>query len=244
MFFNLFLIACFLLFAMNPHAMSVEMHSSMDSNSVFVLPDSVQKDEVIEQLNWQGLPMKIEFFTVHKPIDIFLQEIAMILPEGALLKQHDEGHQISWRYKNISYLLMLEPLTQFDSSESGTTPSFKGIYSVMIMNNQAPSSKNNACNIRWLPDDAQLIFSMGDQTAEGHPVRIEGFVSSLSMREASATIELRLKNHGWLMLAKLNNQSSQGKSTQLEALCGNRHARINLHKKSFQTRISVMSIEK
>lgn len=210
----------------------------MMQEEVFQLPDWITTETVLDQLTWQGLPMKIVFFSIPKLKEDFLIEIASLIPEGAVISDAPDGDQISWVNNRTSYVLFLE------QSISSDSPQFKGVLSSIELRHakeKMPSNTSN-CSMRWLPDDVQLIFSMGDQAGGINQARIEGYSSTLSFGEVRSIVIRRLKKYGWVSLAEYPHRSQLGSSTIFEAFCGNQHARIDLQKQSFQTRISVMSI--
>ena len=205
---------------------------------VFHLPNWIVKETVLDQLTWQGLPMKIEFFSIPKLKEDFLIEIASLIPEGAMMSKTSDGDQISWFDKRTSYVLFIE-----ESSFRDTTQSIGVLSSIELRHGvEAKSMNTNYCSMRWLPDNVQLIFSMGHQAGGINQARIEGYSSTLSFGEVRSIVIRRLKKYGWVSLAEYPHRSQLGSSTIFEAFCGNQHARIDLQKQSFQTRISVMSI--
>jgi len=211
--------------------------AAMDNEYSF--PDWMLRENIIENLSLNGLPMKTEFFTIKKKMKEFIHEIVSFIPEGSVLIGNSESLQISWLVKNVSYVFLI---TDQSSSESAQ---LEGVLSSIVLNqNKSLGTQSKTCPINWLPDDAKLIFSMGDKTGGVNQAKIEGYISSLSYGEVRALVERRLKIYGWISLAQYPHHSPLGYSTLFEAFCGNRHVRIDLQKKSFQTRISVMSIEK
>lgn len=243
----------------------------------FVLPAWISIDSKVDQLSWQGLPMKIEFFSSTKRLNYFLKEISSYIPEGTHLIKKTDGWYMSWLTNNISYVLMIEDTDKnlgistslsnnstnnlntnqsanqsanlssvhdlLDSSEHGVAT--KGILSTMLMVRDLDSdSAEPHCHMNWLPQDARLIFSMGDKVGGVKQARIDGYISNMTHSEVRSIVMNRLKQSGWIKLAESAHYSPLGGSAQLEAHCGSRLLRINLQKNTFQTRISVMSIEK
>ena len=223
----------------------------------FFLPSWVSIDSKVDQLSWQGLPMKIEFFSSTKRLNYFLKEISSYIPAGTRLIKKTDGWYMSWLTNNISYVLMIEDSDKnlgisttlssahelSDSSEHGVTT--KGILSTMLMVRDLDShTAEPHCHMNWLPQDARLIFSMGDKVGGVKQARIDGYISNMTHSEVRSIVMKRLKQSGWIKLAESALYSPSGGSAQLEAHCGSRLLRINLQKNTFQTRISVMSIEK
>lgn len=205
----------------------------------FLLPDWVMSETVIKNISWQGLVMDIEFFTIPKFFDQFIAEIATLIPENSTMSTSENNVEITWVVNQISYVLLIERSTQRDLDSA------KGILSAIHLK---PAEKSNLiapsqCKLNWLPEDVKLIFTMGDQTGSTHHARIDGYVSARSYNDVRILVLDQLKSHGWINLAEYPLRSESGTSTIVEAVCGNKHARIDLQKKSFQTRISVMSIE-
>ena len=202
------------------------------------LPGWVVKDMVIDQLSWQGLPMKIEFITIPKKIDIFFQEISSIIPEGTQIIKNGNIYQLSWFAEDRSYVLLLEEHGSLESAAA------KGIFSTMVVSRSSlDHSVPRSCQADWLPEDAKLIFSMGDEVGGVNQARIDGYLSSVSFDEVRAIIFSRLNQLGWIRLAESSQYLQSGYSTTIEAICGKKHARIQLQRKTYQTRISIMRIE-
>ena len=238
-----FLRGCFLssfaLIHLNVSAFPLQKKESFSLEDTFKLPDWIVKETVFDQLSWQGLPMKIEFFNILKLQEEFFIELASVIPEGSVMTKTPDGYQVSWIMNRISYVLLVE-----DKSSSEIISS-KGILSSIELRHDTDTNASNSrvCSMRWLPDDVQLIFSMGDKVGGVNQARIDGYISVLGFNEVRSIIVSRLKQYGWVSLAEYPQRSQLGPSTVFEAFCGNRHARIDLQKQSFQTRISVMSIE-
>ncbi|MDO8694400.1 MAG: hypothetical protein Q7J51_09890 [Sheuella sp.] len=211
--------------------------AAMDNEYSF--PDWMLRENIVENLSLNGLLMKTEFFTIKKNMKEFIHEIVSFIPEGSVLIRNSDGLQISWLVRNISYVFLITDQSSVESAR------LNGILSSIVLNQDKPlETQSTTCPINWLPDDAKLIFSMGDKVGGVNQARIEGYISSLSYSEVRALVERRLKIYGWISLAQYPHRSSLGYSNLFEAFCGNRHVRIDLQKKIFQTRISVMSIEK
>jgi hypothetical protein len=237
-----FLTGCFLtslaVMHLNAYASSLRPEHLVLKNENFQLPNWILKDTVLEHISWQGLPMKIEFFRIPKIKNDFLREISSLIPEGSVISKSSDGYQVSWLTNRMSYLLLIE-----DQMSSHTSLS-KGILSSMSLHHDTEDNFSNLkqCSMRWLPDDVQLIFSMGDKAGGVNHARIDGYSSLLGLSEVRSVIVKRLKKYGWVSLAEYSHRSDQGSAITFEVFCGNRHARIGLQKQSFQTRISVMSI--
>ncbi|GEM_PF-5179906 len=223
---------------LNVYSYSTDKNTSSAQNEVFQLPAWVVKESVVDQLSWQGLAMKIELFKSPKTTEDFLSEIASLVPAGSVMTKTAEGYQVSWVTQRFSYVLLVE-----DNLSSEMTYA-RGVLSSIEMTSrvEADFALPKNCSTLWLPDDAQLIFSMGDKSGVTNQARIEGYSSELDFSEARAVILNRLKQYGWVSLAEYPRRSELARATTFEAYCGNRHARIDLQKKPIQTRIAVMSI--
>ena len=223
----------------NAYSSLLQKKQVFSINENFQLPNWILKDTVLDQLSWQGLPMKIEFFRIPKMKNDFFKEIASLIPEGSVMSKTPDGYQVSWLMNHMSYLLLIENQTSTDTAHA------KAILSSIAMHHEKKDKFSNVknCSMQWLPEDAHLIFSMGDKVAGVNHARIDGYSSSLSFSEVRSIIVSRLKKYGWVSLAEYSHHSDQGLSSTFETFCGNRHARIGLQKQSFQTRISIMSIE-
>lgn len=204
----------------------------------FSFKDWIVREKILEHLRWHGLPMKAEHFSIQKNLGEFLDHIQFLIPENSILIQNADGYQLSWLVNNVSYVLLIKDRSSGDSSQ------LEGILSSIILSREtAEKSRTPICQLNWLPDDAQLIFSMGDKVGGVNQARIDGYISSLNHSDVKTLVEHRLKLHGWVSLAQYPHRSAQGLSTIFEAFCGTQHVRIDLQKKSFQSRITVMSIE-
>ena len=232
------LLTSFAAMHLNAYAFPSAKKHVLASADGFQLPHWIVKESVLDQLSWQGLPMKIEFFSIPKVKEDFFIEIASFIPEGSVMTRSQDGYQVSWLSNHMSYLLLVE------ESSSNETRHTKGLLSSIELRQDTEDQSSNTknCSIQWLPDDVQLIFSMGDKLSGVNQARIAGYSSMLGFSEVRSIIVSRLKKYGWVSLAEYPHRSQLGPSTVFEAFCGNQHARIGLQKKSFQTRISVMSI--
>lgn len=225
------------------HFSSISMpehkNESSDMSKKFVLPDWILSETIIKKISWQGLAMEIEFFTIPKLPEQFVAEIATLIPESSSMSTSENNVEITWEMNHLSYVLLIEKSAQHDLDSA------KGILSVIHLKPDEHSSLTtpSKCKLNWLPEDVKLIFTMGDQTGGTHQARIDGYISGRNFNDVRNMILDQLKRHGWISLAEYPLRSETGTSTIVEAVCGNKHARIDLHKKSSQTRISVMSIE-
>jgi hypothetical protein len=222
----------------NAYPSSLQKDQAFSLNQNFQLPTWILKDAVVDQLSWQGLPMKIEFLRIPKMKNDFFIEIASLIPERSVMSKTYEGYLVSWRMNRMSYVLLVEDQASGDSAYS------KAILSSIAIQHETEDKFSNIknCSMRWLPDDVQLIFSMGDKVGGINHARIDGYSSLLGLSEVRSIIVSRFKKYGWVSLAESSHHLDQGPALTVEAFCGNRHARISLQKQSFQTRISVMSI--
>jgi hypothetical protein len=223
----------------NAISMPAQKRDGRDFSKKFILPDWVMTETVIKNISWQGLAMEIEFFTIPKLLDQFIAEIASLIPERSSMSTSENNIEITWVMNQISYVLLIETSARHDPHRA------KGILSAVQLysGEQSSSTAPSHCTLNWLPDDVKLIFTMGDQARGPHRARIDGYVSGRSFSDVRVMVLDQLKSHGWISLAEYPLRSETGTSTIVEAVCGNKHARIDLQKKSLQTRISVMSIE-
>lgn len=237
---SVWILSAILIVHVDAFSFSVKSKDVFDMGNVFSFsfPDWMVRENILEQLSWHGLSMKAEFFRINKNANEFIEEIGAFVPEGSILIRHSDSYQLSWLINNVSYVFLIKEHSSSDSTH------LEGILSSIVLSKLAPEkTQTTTCLMNWLPDDAQLIFSMGDKVGGVRQARIDGYISNLSHREVQAVVERRLKMHGWVSLAQYPHRSQLGFSTLFEVFCGNRHVRIDLQKQSLQTRISVMSIE-
>jgi hypothetical protein len=83
---------------------------------IWKLPPIVDRQEILNQLHWQGQAIRMERLHIPMSTEKFIPQIAAWIPEGAVLTKDVNGNQnFHWLLENISYLLVLEGDKDFSS---------------------------------------------------------------------------------------------------------------------------------
>jgi len=127
---------CILLSLVIPHAdalsSSVKNKDVAAMDNEYSFPDWMLRENIVENLSLNGLPMKTEFFTIKKNMKEFIHEIVSFIPEGSVLIRNSDGLQISWLVRNISYVFLITDQSSVESAQ------LNGILSSIVLNQDKP----------------------------------------------------------------------------------------------------------
>jgi hypothetical protein len=201
---------------------------------IWPLPSAVTREPILDQVRWQGQPVRAETLQIPISFEQFAVEFARLIPEHALVTSSAGALLFQWVHENISYLLLLDKHTDFST----------GILSSVSLIRNVPALHAPAlCTNDWIPGTLKPLFSMGDSVRAGLASRVVAYVSDQPVDLIRPLIMRSLKRAGWIVIPNPTLVDRTHSKFTVDAYCGLARMSVAVHRDVMQTHILVMRVE-
>lgn len=213
---------------------SSEALGRTSAERIWSLPQGVIRENVLDQLSWQGLDMRAETLHIPMPIELFTEELAHLIPAHSSMTRVSGGLLFSWIHDNVSYLLTVQ-------NEINDSTGF--LSSLSLIRSHQHIANTSMCSRRWLPENLRSLFSVRDAVRTERLAWIDAYVSEPSVDLTYARMIHRLKAGGWIIVGSDVSDVVSQNIFSIRALCGHIEMSIDIHKDVAQAHILVSRVE-
>ncbi len=205
-------------------------------NQNFSMPDYFQVIQYIQNVSWQGLPVRIQMVQSSLTLEDLTKRLAMDVPQGALLSSKHGVLQFGWIENNISHLIELKSLS--DQLVEGTYSEIQ-LNSQQVASVQFQASDDNFI-ATLIPKDSKVSFKFKDQSIGSNSVEIHAYQTILSASQLSKFITEKLDSRSWVISKRYTTSPYQNAWSSIEAVLDQQRLNIFILPDSIYANLLIM----